>query len=291
MTSKDEEISLPGIGNEKPREKGKGQKQQVKKLCYIASLAGHALLLLFVLSARFPVTIRPEPPRVVTVTIAEPPLPYFNGGGVPAGAPAGMGSPAAAEVTGAVGGSARGARAETAPHRGAPSFAATGEFSLSKTVRGSFRLAPVGKSPDPWAIPIGPDAPPRMLRYSGNAFSPMASRSGPGGPGAPGSVFLLPFDIREKGAAEWTASVMARIERNWIIPASGRLAFSGQVQISLTIERQGGQRALAVDSASVPEPLILAALHAVQSSLPFPPLPENIAGEALAFTFVFAYNG
>ncbi len=63
------------------------------------------------------------------------------------------------------------------------------------------------------------------------------------------------------------------------------------MQITLTIERQGGERSLVIDDADVPEPLTLAALHAVQASLPLPPLPENVAAESLAFTFVFAYNG
>ncbi len=63
------------------------------------------------------------------------------------------------------------------------------------------------------------------------------------------------------------------------------------MQITLTIERQGNQRTLVIDDSSVPEPLTLAALHAVQASLPLPPIPENVAGQSLAFTFIFSYNG
>jgi TonB family protein len=110
-------------------------------------------------------------------------------------------------------------------------------------------------------------------------------------PGGDGGVFLLPFAISEKAVADWTETVLARIERNWSIPASGRLAFSGRVQITLTVERQGSDRSLVIDDSSVPAPLTQAALHAVQASLPLPPLPENVAAESLAFTFVFAYNG
>jgi len=73
----------------------------MKRLGYLLSLAGHALLLLIVFHARFPITIRPEPPRVVVVSIAEPPLLFANGptarsaagGGqlIPAGGPVGGG--------------------------------------------------------------------------------------------------------------------------------------------------------------------------------------------------------
>jgi TonB family protein len=102
---------------------------------------------------------------------------------------------------------------------------------------------------------------------------------------------MLPFDARERVVADWIEAVLARIERNWILPASARLSFAGRVEIALTIEKQGRQRARVIDDASVPEPLTRAALQAVEASLPLPPLPENVAGETFAFTFVFVYNG
>ena len=111
-----------------------------------------------------------------------------------------------------------------------------------------FRLAPVGRSPEPGLVPIGPGRPPGLQRFTPGSFRPGTA---PGGDAGPGGVFLLPFDIRERAVADWTEAVLSRIERNWIIPASGRLAFSGRVQITLTIERQGGQRSLVVDDASV----------------------------------------
>jgi len=266
----------------------------MKKYCYLLSVAVHALLLLVVLYARFPITIRTGPPSVVAVRIAEPTLPLVANG-IPAGAPPDGVSPTA---TRAIAGSrtaeglSRGAGAGPSASRGALPFPAAGAFRLSHSVPGSFRLAPVGKSPEPWALPLGADAPPRPLRSLADAIRSGAARGGSGGGGVgPGNVFLLPFDIREKAVAEWTGSALARIERNWIIPVSGRLVFSGRVQITLTIEKDGRQQALVMDGSSVPEPLTQAALRAVQASLPLPPLPENIAGETFAFTFVFTYNG
>lgn len=260
-----------------------------KKFCYLLSIAGHVLALLIILNARFPITIRPGPPRVVVVTITEPPLHLAE---APRERPQRSGqAEAAAPGHGPFGGTmdaVRGKSATAAPRGGGLAFPAPLKLDLAPGTTGDFRLAPVGRSPEPWALPIGPAQSPRPLRNGAYAYRPEAFPSGAGGPGG---VFLLPFDIRERAVADWAGSVLSRIERNWFIPASGRLAFSGRVQITLTIERQGRQRSLVIDDATVPEPLTQAALHAVQASLPLPPIPENVAGDVLAFTFVFAYNG
>ena len=262
----------------------------MKKLSYLLSIAGHALVLLVVLSVRFNVTIRPGPNRVVVVRVAEPP-PAYIAEGAPAGTPPASRSTAPGKGMAANGTAAGGtgsARPGRGPSRGTLPLTTAGKFSLRASIPGSFRLAPVGKSPEPWAVPIGPGRLPGLQRFSPGSFRPGGA---PGGDAGPGGVFLLPFDIRERAVADWTEAVLSRVERNWIIPASGRLAFSGRVQITLTIERRGGQRSLVVDEATVPDALTQAALHAVQASLPLPPIPENVAGDALAFTFVFAYNG
>jgi len=260
----------------------------MKKLGYLLSLAGHALMLLVILNTRFPVTIRPDPPRVVVVSLAEPPLDLASAG--PGWRRRGGETGATAPGNGKSGshaGTGKRESAGVAPRGSDLTFPAPAKFSLAQGTRGDFRLAPVGKSPEPWAIPMGPGPGPavRRLRYRANAYRPGATAGGDGG------VFLIPFAISEKAVADWVEAVLARIERNWTIPASGRLAFSGRVQITLTVERQGGEGSLVIDDASVPAPLTLAALHAVQASLPLPPLPENVAADSLAFTFVFAYNG
>jgi hypothetical protein len=261
----------------------------MKKFCYLLSIAAHVLVLLIVLNTRFPITIRPGPPRVVVVSIAEPPPPRFEGarraslqrGGKAMAEEPGRGPGGAAAERG------RGEGVGTAPAIGGLAFPPQAKLGLTPGRTGDFRLAPVGRSPEPWALPIVPAPAPRIRRDSAYALRPAGV---PGGAGGPGSVFLLPFDAREKVVADWVENVMARIARNWIIPASGRLAFPGRVQITLTIEPQGGQRSLVIDDANVPEPLTQAALHAIQASLPLPPIPENVSADSLAFTFVFAYN-
>ena len=63
------------------------------------------------------------------------------------------------------------------------------------------------------------------------------------------------------------------------------------MQVTLTIEKDGRERALVMDESSLPESLAQSALQAVRASLPLPPLPENVAGQTFAFAFVFVYNG
>lgn len=259
----------------------------MKKLGYLLSIAGHALALLVILNARFPITIQPSPPKVVAVSLAEPP-PRFavaRPNGQRLNGKTGTGTPGRGQGGG---GGGSGKSAGAAPISSGLSFPAPQQLDLARAAGGDFRLAPVGKNPEPWAVPIGPGRPAGLQRFRPGDFRPGTA---PGGGGGPDGVFLLPFDIHERAVADWSEAVLSRVERNWIIPASGRLGFSGRVQITLVIERQGGQRSLVVDDATVPEPLTLAALHAVQASLPLPPIPENVAGDDLAFTFVFAYNG
>lgn len=259
----------------------------MKKLCYFLSILLHALLLLVVLHARFQIKIHPAPPRVVTVRVMEPPPPYIPGDILPPAAPS-DGCPAAAGTNAATGtapGGKKEASSRSSSIRNAFPFPSVAGFSMRRGTSATFRLAPVGKSPDPWALAVAPAPPSRSLRYDLGAFRPAAA------PGGTGAVFLLPFDVRERVAADWTAAAIGRIERNWIIPASGRLAFAGRVQVTLTVWRQGGKRSLTVDDSDLPEPLTLAALGAVEASLPLPPLPAEVAGETFTFTFVFRYNG
>ncbi len=260
----------------------------MKRSCYLLSIVIHALLLLVILNSRFTITIHREPARVVTVRVMEPPPPYFSGD-APQRTSAGGGSTITIGTNTAkksAPGGAKGADVRSLSSRGGRPFPAAGAFSLQSHPSGTFRLAPVGKAPDPWAVPLGPLPTSRLQGHRPDTFRPAT-----GGDNDSSGTVLLPFDIREKGVADWANAVLARIERNWIIPTSGRLAFSGRVQITLTIERQGSRRSLVIDDSSVPQALTLAALHAVQASLPLPPIPENVAGESLAFTFVFSYNG
>lgn len=270
----------------------------MKKLGYLLSIAAHALLWLLILAGHFSVASRPGPPRLIAVRIAEPPLPLAEEEVPATPAPIARALPTAGNrpaergpATSAASSAAGGQRAPAGASSLATVFspAAAGGFRLSPSPAGSFRLAPAGKTPEPWALPVGPAEGPRLRHYSAGAWGTRAG--GEAGGQSAGGVLLEPFDIKEKGVGEWVEAVLARVERNWTVPASARFAFAGRVQVTLTIEKSGRSRALAVEPSSLPEPLSLAALHAVEASLPLPALPEHIAGEAFAFTFVFVYNG
>ncbi len=167
-------------------------------------------------------------------------------------------------------------------------FTVPSTLSLKETPADMFRLAPANSGPALALRPIGPCG---SLKWENIRPQPIAPASAWPGSTAPGGVFLIPFDIKERAIAAWTEAVLARIERNWTIPPMGRLAFAGQVRITLTIEKNGESRALAVADSSLPEAMSQAALQAVKASLPLPRLPENVAGREFAFTFVFIYNG
>jgi TonB family protein len=263
----------------------------MKKFYYLLSIAGHALLALVALNADFPITIIPRPARVITIEVAAPPLPYFATGPAtrPTGnhrdLPAAQGgtgekNSAAAAPGGIAGGSANGA--------GGLPFLAPLAFSLKEAPPGSFSLSPTNGRP---TFPAGFNAAggsPGLGKYSAAAYNPGVMMAGTT---AASGVDLVPFDVKEKAVAAWTEAVLARIERNWFIPTSARLAFSGQVQITLIIEKNGSQQSLVMQDSSLPEALAQSALHAVKASLPLPPLPENIAGQTFVFNFIFIYNG
>jgi protein TonB len=100
----------------------------------------------------------------------------------------------------------------------------------------------------------------------------------------------IPFTIQDKEAALWTQNILARIERNWIIPTMARVGLTGQVEITLTIDHSGNRLSLIVEKSSSQEALDQAALNAMKTCLPFPPLPENISAQTFVFHFLFNYN-
>jgi len=261
----------------------------MKKFCYFLSIASHALLVLIALSADFPITIIPRPARVIAIEVAAPPLlnfatgpptePLWNNHPQLAVQSGGSGNDMGAAPVGAIAGPA------VKGVNGLP-FPAQAEFNLKQAIPGEFTLSPASRGPRQPVGFKGPSGSPRLGKYSAAAYNPGVAMAGTA---VQGRVAFVQFNIREKTIAAWTEAVLARIERNWIIPPMARLAFSGQVQITLTIEKDGRQQALVMDDTSLPESLAQNALQAVNASLP--PLPEIVAGQTFAFTFIFIYNG
>ncbi|MBU4404891.1 MAG: TonB C-terminal domain-containing protein [Candidatus Aminicenantes bacterium] len=263
----------------------------MKKICFLLSLAGHALVIIFALNAEFPIVVAPRPPKVIAIEVAAPPLlnfatgtptePLWNHHPQLAVQSGGSGNAMGAAPAGAIAGPA------VKGVNGLP-FPAQAEFNLKQATPGEFTLAPASRGPRQPVGFKGPNGSPRLGKYSAAAYNPGVAMAGTA---VQGRVAFVQFNIREKTIAAWTEAILARIERNWIIPPMARLAFSGQVQITLTIEKDGRQQALVIDDTSLPESLAQSALQAVNASLPLPPLPENVAGQTFAFTFIFIYNG
>jgi TonB family protein len=135
-----------------------------------------------------------------------------------------------------------------------------------------------------------PGAASGMGKYAPGTYRPRLDADNEGDASIGGTV-LIAFNVRDQAVSVWTQSVLSRIERYWVIPTMSRVGLAGQVEISLTVDQRGRQMALEIVRSSAREMLDQAALNAVKASLPFPSLPENIAGQAFRFNFVFTYNG
>ena len=263
----------------------------MKKFCFVLSIAGHALAILFIMNADVPIKMFPRLARVIDIEIASP-APLFTVTGTPTEPLWNDNNQLAIQSGGS--GNDRGAAPVSASEgtfvkgaNGLP-FPAQAKFSLKQALPGEFTLLPASRGPRQPVGFKGPSGSPRLGKYSAAVYNPGVTMGGTAVAGGPATI---PFDIKEKEVAAWTEAALARIERNWIIPPMARLAFAGQVQITLTIKKNGSQQALVMDASSLPESLAQSALQAVHASLPLPPLPENVAGQTFAFTFVFVYNG
>lgn len=100
----------------------------------------------------------------------------------------------------------------------------------------------------------------------------------------------MSFSTHDQDAIFWSQRILTRIERNWIIPTVTRIGYSGQVEITLTVDRSGELLSLSVAKSTAHETLEQAALHALKTSLPFPPFPESIRTQTFVFQLVFTYN-
>jgi hypothetical protein len=262
----------------------------MRKFSFLLSIAGHALLLLIAIGAEFRVTVIPRPPRVIAVAIAEPlpPLPAMPRGNARRNDGARASPPGGGETGGMAATPASGGASSPAAGKGLPLFA-PGRMTLRHGPGGGFNLALNTGTPWPALGPIGP--PGSRPRLGAAALARFPGSPGGGTAAFGGGAVLIGFASGEKAIAAWTDIVLARIERNWTIPDAAHFSYSGQVRVTLTVGKGGGRRALVLDDSTLPGTLTQAALHAVEASLPLPPLPDNVAGSSFAFTLVFSYNG
>ena len=90
----------------------------------------------------------------------------------------------------------------------------------------------------------------------------------------------------------YLARVVYIVRRNWyaVIPEAARLGEKGRVSIVFEILKDGSIPQLRLVASSGSDPLDRAALAAIHASTPFPPLPDEFAGNHLVLQFIFLYN-
>lgn len=117
-----------------------------------------------------------------------------------------------------------------------------------------------------------------------------ADGSGEGGQPQPGSGSGVLFDTKGHDLGPWGNQVVAIVRSNWIIPVAAQLGLKGVVGISFQVDRQGNIGGLAIVSESGIPSFDQAALNALKSSSPLPPLPVYYPEPVLTAIFRFYYN-
>ncbi len=110
--------------------------------------------------------------------------------------------------------------------------------------------------------------------------------SRPGGRQKAGiSIPLEGYDL-----ALWAEKVIAIIQQNWDLPTVSTLPPRAEVMFAVVIGKSGELSSLEFLEGSSLEVLDQAALRALRTSLPFPPLPDDFPADLLEAFFVFTYN-
>jgi TonB family protein len=107
--------------------------------------------------------------------------------------------------------------------------------------------------------------------------------------GKPGGSGVL-FDTEGHDLGPWGNKVVEIVRSNWIIPVAAELGTRGISGISFQVDRAGNISNLNIVSASGVVSFDQAALNALKSSHPLPPLPPEYPRPILNAVFRFYYN-
>jgi len=137
---------------------------------------------------------------------------------------------------------------------------------------------------------------------SGAISGPMPKSPGSpgsiGGAGQGGGTFGNGYEILTptEGVdfSDYMARVLASVRRNWyaVMPESAQLGDRGRVMLQFRIMKNGSVPGDEPNNlmSSGKEPLDRAAVSAIRSSNPFPPLPPAFSGPYIELRFIFLYN-
>jgi len=88
----------------------------------------------------------------------------------------------------------------------------------------------------------------------------------------------------------WADKVIALIQNLWRLDAAQNGEPRGRLEVRIAVGRDGSLKTIDIIRSSDDEGLDRAAVRAVESNLPFPPLPDDFPLERLEFTLVFEYD-
>lgn len=98
------------------------------------------------------------------------------------------------------------------------------------------------------------------------------------------------FETGDYDITPWAEKIIPRVKGNWIVPLAAKLGFKGVSVIFVVIEKDGRVSVLYVERSSGIKAFDQAALNAIRSSAPFPPLPPDFPLPNLRAHFLFFYN-
>lgn len=98
------------------------------------------------------------------------------------------------------------------------------------------------------------------------------------------------FDTKGHDLGPWANRVIAIVRSNWIVPVAANLGMKGAVGVSFEVERSGRVLTPQIVTSSGIVSFDQAALNAIRSSNPLPPLPDYFPLPQLSAVFRFYYN-
>jgi TonB family protein len=98
------------------------------------------------------------------------------------------------------------------------------------------------------------------------------------------------FNIKGYDITPWATEVVNKIQTNWIIPSSQSQSIKGTVRFFVVVDADGEITSIEMVESTEVSALDLLALNAINSSLPFPRLPDDFPSKKLEAYLVFNYN-